>query len=89
VTASVETQDDALASGAVAKSSSPWRYTVVVSKASISSSVETDLPIALPAQRDVVLGSLLDALLPAGSSPERRAGLTHRATDKDKIGANG
>lgn len=40
--------------------------------------VESALPIALPAQRDVALGSLLDALLPAGSSSERRAGMAHQ-----------
>ena len=44
-----------------------------------SYTVKTDLPIGLPAQRDVVLSSLLDALLPARSSSERRAGMTHQA----------
>jgi DNA-binding IclR family transcriptional regulator len=34
-----------------------------------SYTVKTALPIALPAQRDVALGSLLDALLPAASAP--------------------
>lgn len=43
-----------------------------------SYTVKTDLPIGLPAQRDVALGSLLDALVPDHSSPERRAGTTHQ-----------
>ena len=35
--------------------------------------VRTDLPIRLPTQRDVDLGSLLSPLLPPGTSDERRA----------------
>jgi DNA-binding MarR family transcriptional regulator len=38
--------------------------------------VRTDLPIALPAQRDVDLGSLLGVLLPKASSRERRDHMT-------------
>jgi hypothetical protein len=34
--------------------------------------VQAGLPIALPAQRDVDLNSLLNVLLPTGSSDERR-----------------
>jgi DNA-binding MarR family transcriptional regulator len=34
--------------------------------------VRTDLPVALPASRDVDLNSLLNVLLPTGSSSERR-----------------
>ena len=34
--------------------------------------VRTDLPVALPADRDVDLNSLLHVLLPGGSSGERR-----------------
>jgi DNA-binding Lrp family transcriptional regulator len=34
--------------------------------------VRTDLPLALPASRDVDLNSLLNVLLPAGSSSARR-----------------
>ena len=35
--------------------------------------VRTDLPVSLPNQRDIDLGSLLGVLLPAGTSDERRA----------------
>ena len=35
-------------------------------------SVRVDLPLALPNQRDVDLGSLLSVLLPAGVTDERR-----------------
>ena len=35
--------------------------------------VRTDLSVALPRQRDIDLGSLLNVLLPAGASDERRA----------------
>jgi hypothetical protein len=38
--------------------------------------VRTDLPITLPAQRDVELGSLLGVLLPTASSNERRDRMT-------------
>ncbi len=38
--------------------------------------VRTDLPVALPAQRDVDLGSLLNVLLPHASSVERRGRMT-------------
>ncbi|HEX5224311.1 MAG TPA: helix-turn-helix domain-containing protein [Solirubrobacteraceae bacterium] len=34
--------------------------------------IKTDLPILLPASRDIDLNSLLNVLLPAGSSTERR-----------------
>jgi DNA-binding Lrp family transcriptional regulator len=34
--------------------------------------VRTDLPVALPASRDIELNSLLNVLLPAGSSSARR-----------------
>jgi hypothetical protein len=34
--------------------------------------VRTDLPIALPSQREIDLGSLLNVLLPTGTSDERR-----------------
>lgn len=37
--------------------------------------VRTDLPITLPAQRDVDLNSLLHVLLPVGSSSERQGAL--------------
>ena len=37
-----------------------------------SYTVRTDLSISLPDQRDVELGSLLNTLLPAGASDERR-----------------
>ncbi len=37
--------------------------------------VDTDLPIALPSQRDVDLSSLLDVLLPDSSSGRRREGM--------------
>lgn len=37
--------------------------------------VQTGLPISLPAQRDVDLNSLLNVLLPSGSSEERRQAL--------------
>jgi len=36
-------------------------------------SVRTDLPLALPNQRDVDLGSLMHVLVPDGASDERRA----------------
>ena len=36
-------------------------------------SVRTDLSVGLPNQRDIELGSLLNVLLPAGASAERRA----------------
>ena len=38
--------------------------------------VRTDLSVGLPNQRDIDLGSLLDVLLPAGTSPERHAELS-------------
>ncbi|HEY5261238.1 MAG TPA: winged helix-turn-helix domain-containing protein [Solirubrobacteraceae bacterium] len=41
-----------------------------------SYTVKTDLPITLPDRRDVALSSLLDTLLPAESSSERRTGMT-------------
>ena len=34
--------------------------------------VRTDLPVSLPNQRDIELGSLLGVLLPSGTSNERR-----------------
>ncbi len=37
--------------------------------------VRTDLPVALPAQRDVDLQSLLAVLLPTSSSAQRRDGM--------------
>ena len=37
-----------------------------------SYTVRTDLPIAVAAQRDIDLGSLLEILLPGDASPERR-----------------
>ena len=41
--------------------------------------VRTDLPIALPARRDVDLNSLLNVLLPSSSSDERRDALPSAA----------
>jgi DNA-binding MarR family transcriptional regulator len=41
--------------------------------------VRAGLPIALPAQRDVDLNSLLNVLLPTGSSEERRHALPSAA----------
>jgi hypothetical protein len=43
-------------------------------------SVQAGLPVALPAQRDVDLNSLLNVLLPTGSSNERRHALPSVAT---------
>jgi DNA-binding MarR family transcriptional regulator len=40
-----------------------------------SYTVRTDLPVALPAQRDVDLQSLLSVLLPGGSSAARGGGM--------------
>jgi hypothetical protein len=40
-----------------------------------SYTIRTDLPVALPAQRDVDLQSLLTVLLPSGSSTARRDGI--------------
>jgi hypothetical protein len=40
-----------------------------------SYTVRTDLPVALPAQRDVDLQSLLTVLLPSDSSSARREGI--------------
>lgn len=45
-----------------------------------SYTVRTDLPVAIEAQRDVELGALLDVLLPAGSSAERRGAITADAS---------
>ena len=42
-----------------------------------SYTVKTDLPVVVAAQRDVELGSLLDILLPADASTERRDAVTH------------
>jgi DNA-binding MarR family transcriptional regulator len=42
--------------------------------------VRTALPVALPAQRDIDLNSLLNVLLPAISSSERKLALPHAAT---------
>ena len=42
--------------------------------------VRTELAISLPAQRDVNLNSLLNVLVPAISSAERRHALPHAAT---------
>jgi hypothetical protein len=39
-------------------------------------SVRTDLPLLLPDQRDVDLGSLLNVLLPAGTTEPRRSQVT-------------
>jgi hypothetical protein len=39
-------------------------------------SVRSDLPLALPNQRDVDLGSLLSVLLPSGTSETRREQIT-------------
>lgn len=39
-------------------------------------SVRTDLRLALPNQRDIDIGSLLNVLLPAGTSAERRERVT-------------
>ena len=39
-------------------------------------SVRTDLPLALPNQRDVDLGSLLSVMLPSGTSETRREQIT-------------
>ena len=39
-------------------------------------SVRTDLPLLLPEQRDVDFGSLLNLLLPGGTTDERRARVT-------------
>jgi DNA-binding MarR family transcriptional regulator len=41
--------------------------------------VQTDLPIALPARRDVDLNALLNVLLPVGSSEARRDALPSTA----------
>lgn len=41
-----------------------------------SYTVRTDLPIALPSQRDIDLSSLLAVLLPQTSSGERREGMS-------------
>jgi MarR family len=41
-----------------------------------SYTVRTDLPIALPSQRDIDLSSLLDVLLPEASSGLRRDGMS-------------
>lgn len=38
--------------------------------------VRTDLRLALPNQRDIDIGSLLNVLLPAGTSAERRERVT-------------
>lgn len=44
--------------------------------------IQTDLPVLLPASRDVDLNSLLNVLLPAGSSAKRRDALPNTlATD--------
>jgi DNA-binding MarR family transcriptional regulator len=40
-----------------------------------SYTIRTDLTVALPAQRDIALQSLLTVLLPSGSSTARREGL--------------
>lgn len=40
-----------------------------------SYTVRTDLPVAIAAQRDIDLGSLLKVLLPADSSTERRGAM--------------
>jgi DNA-binding MarR family transcriptional regulator len=45
-----------------------------------SYTVRTDLPVALAAQRDIDLGSLLEVLLPAGSSAARRGAMTADGT---------
>src|SRR5689334_22317928 len=42
--------------------------------------VRAGLPVALPAQRDIDLNSLLNVLLPAISSSERRLALSRAAT---------
>jgi predicted MarR family transcription regulator len=45
-------------------------------------SVRTELPLALPNQRDVDLGSLLNVLLPSGTSTQRRSEITgHNPSD--------
>lgn len=41
--------------------------------------VRRDLPVALPAQRDIDLNALLEVLLPADSSEERRDGMVVHA----------
>lgn len=41
--------------------------------------IQTGLPISLPAQRDVDLNSLLNVLLPTGSSDERKQALPRAA----------
>jgi DNA-binding MarR family transcriptional regulator len=42
--------------------------------------VRTDLPVALAAQRDIDLGSLLEVLLPTGSTSSRREAIAGAAT---------
>lgn len=41
--------------------------------------IQTGFPIELPAQRDVDINSLLNVLLPTGSSAERQDALPHAA----------
>lgn len=41
--------------------------------------VRTGLPVSLPAQRDIELNALLNVLLPAISSDERRQAMPHVA----------
>jgi hypothetical protein len=43
-----------------------------------SYTVKTDLPITLPARRNVALSSLLETLLPAGPSSRDHTGMTHQ-----------
>jgi hypothetical protein len=46
--------------------------------------VRTDLPLTLPNQRDVDLGSLLNVLLPSGASTSRRTGITGHVPGEDE-----
>jgi len=45
-----------------------------------SYTVNTDLPVTLPARRDIALSSLLTTLLPTDSSAERRASMTSQTS---------
>jgi DNA-binding IclR family transcriptional regulator len=50
-----------------------------------SYTVRTDLPVALPAQRDIDLQSLLSVLLPTVSSPARRDGMETAPAPRDEM----
>lgn len=50
--------------------------------------IQADLPVDLPASRDVDLNSLLNVLVPAASSAERREAMpTVRSTDSENVAA--